>query len=1095
MKEIGIAIIFLLIFGESTGQNWINAHITEGVNLYQANEEFHNYWKDKDVVKGLGYKQFNRWKGFWEPRLFPSGDFISEDVGFELYRSTSGTDKSGVKNFGNWESIGIDSWTSHSYNPGNGRVNCIYQDPVSSDIIYIGSASGGLWRTSDQGNSWEPLTDEIPTLGISGIAVDYTNSNVIYIATGDSENHDVYGVGVLKSVDGGVTWGTTGLTWGIAQQRTAVKLIMHPTNPQILYCATSVGVKKTINGGLTWYTVLSGNINDIEFKPNDPNILYCTRKKIYKSVDGGESFEAIVSDSLPLSTAISTAKIGVTAANPEVIYYFCADNAHGFKGLYRSNDSGVSWELQSDYPNVLEGSSTGQGVGGQAWYDMAIAISPDDENTVIVGGINLWKSTTGGTTWTLNSYWFYEDDMPVNYVHADIHHLEYVGGNLYCGTDGGIFISTDNSSTYEDLSSGLEITQFTKLGVSEQNSELIIAGAQDNGTNIFSGDTWGHSYGGDGGECAFIASDSMIVFCSTQNGGIRKSTDGGQNFSSSTVGISEEGAWITPFVISPLNDDYIYAAFQNVWRSSSQGESWSKISDIDEYLHSIAIGMNDPNTVYAASYGDIYRTNNGGNDWDNISSGLPNVAITGIVVDPLNINHIWITFSGFSNGNKVFYSANGGDDWDNISDNLPNVPVNCIVFDDQGDNGVYIGTDTGIFYTNDNLAHWEPFMNNFPNVIVTELEIHYDDQMIFASTFGRGLWKSNLFSIDEVPLVGFTFSPALICEGMSIDFFDQSALGTSEWNWNFEGAVSSISTEMNPVVVYENEGDYDVSLTITNSVGESTYLCENCIHVFAENSLELPYEENFESTEVLNDMLWSPLSDGWKLSNNTGASGSQSLWVENYQLNSNDDYEIISQPIFLNTSQVFFMFKYSYAQIDPSNNDVLRLYSSSDCGNSWSLRNTWAAPSSLTPSDITLEAFFPTSNSDWQQVVLELDNSLLGQDVMFKFRFQDKGGNNIFIDDINISSEPLSVFNSLTENKVFVYPNPAKNLLQVSGIKTKNCFIKIYNSFGALVEESPLFVENINFIDLEYLVDGVYVYKIVNSKQELFGLGKITVLK
>lgn len=1086
-----LAIVFLQF--DSFSQNWVEL-MRSGADIYEVENKFNEEWSNSEYTKGKGYKQFKRWKSFWEPRLYPSGSFENAQVNILENDKWFVRDKKGNERVsGNWQSLGLDEWVNNNFVPGNGRINVVYKDPNFDNVLFAGSPSGGLWKSSDDGDSWEPLTDNIPVMGVSGVVVDYNDPDIIYISTGDDDNQDTYSVGVLKSTDGGDTWNTTGLNWFISEQVRIKRLLMHPTNPEILLCGSNEGLYRTDNAGLTWDLVYSGNIKDVEYKIDDENIVYVTKEKLYRSTDGGLTYESY-GEGLPSVGAVTSCILSQTADNTDALFLLYSDNNWGYYGLYYSSDGGANFEIRSSTPNLLNGDQNGFGVDGQAWYDMELAVSPQDENDILIGGVNLWESNDGGLNWELNAYWVKENNG-LNYVHADIHHLEYVGNELYCGSDGGVFRSTNFGNSFTDLSSGLVIAQNYRLGISQQDSDLLLTGAQDNGTNILSDDVWTHVAGGDGFEAIVSHSNPNVMFSSSQYGSINKSTDGGNSFNYSAVGITESGAWSTPYIMSPINSNILYSGYENVWRSSNEGDSWEKISEFDDQLVVLDMPMINPNVIYAASNSDIYKTTEGGNSWTEISGGIPSNAITYLEVDPMDPDRLWVTLSGFTEGQKVYYTENSGEDWINISGGLPNIPINCILYDANTDDDIYIGTDQGIYFKNSNLADWESFNQNLPNVIVTELEIHEDDQLIFASTFGRGIWVSDLWQLPELPPVAnFSFFPVVICEGAEVEFQDQSILNQPIWDWQFEGGITTVSTQMNPSVVYENSGVYDVVLTVENENGTDTYTCVDCIHVYSNEGMELPFVEGFEDSQDLETLNWfvEPQSSSinWEISDEAYASGQQSLFLNNFNLDIQSEYEVITQPFNLSAEpgedNYYLSFKYAYAQISGEEDDRFRIYLSDDCGQSWSLKGDWQAGDDLISFGNLETAFIPGPN-DWIQENLELDDVAITENTLIKIWFRNENGNNIYIDDINIFSGTVSVdqYENL-QNKVF--PNPFNDFVSFELPNLDSGFLTLHDELGRTVYESNV-VDNDN-VDLSKLSKGIYFYKVFQGDDLLY-FGKL----
>ncbi len=751
MREAGMKIkiayyilIFSLLSSMMFAQEWVKKMEDPNVNFYEVQREFQEYWQGKEIPKGAGWKPFKRWEYFMEPRVYPSGERFAPNQAAREFQTYQAKYDLPVDNAANWTPLGPYDWTTVSYNPGIGRVNVTAVDPANSNIIYVGAPSGGFWKSTDGGNNWETSTDDLTVLGVSAIAIDPANSNTIYIGTGDGDGSDTYSIGVLKSVDGGANWSPTGLNWTVTQFRQISKLLIHPSNSTILLAATNVGVYKSTDSGSSWNLTQSGNFKDMEFKPGDPSTVYVCGTTFYRSTNTGDSFTQVTSG---IPTAVNRLAIAVSPDNSNYVYLLGGSSSDsGFEGLYRSSNSGVSFTTRSTSPNILGYSETGATSGGQSWYDLAIAVDPTDAEDVYVGGINIWKSTNGGTSWTINAYWYYFTTS-IPYVHADIHTLEFYNNRLLAGCDGGIFETTNGGSSWTDLSAGIANTQFYRMGGYPGDDSLVIAGAQDNGTMRFDG-AWTHVLGADGMEAMIDYNNPQTMYACIQNGGLRRSLNGGASFSSITSGISENGYWVTPFVMDPNDSQTLYAGFVNVWKSENRGSSWSTISSFggSSTLRSLAVAPSNNNYIYTATTSTLRRTTNGGSSWNNISSGLPtsSAAISYIAIardDPLKV---WVTFSGYSSGNKVFNSTDGGANWSNISGTLPNLPVNCVAYQPNSNDAVYIGSDIGIYYRDNNKNDWELYNDGLPNVIVSELEVHEASGKLRAATYGRGLWESAL---------------------------------------------------------------------------------------------------------------------------------------------------------------------------------------------------------------------------------------------------------------------------------------------------------------------------------------------------------------
>lgn len=752
-----LALLLILIINiRSNAQEFLEMMSDPKVNVYDVQKKFEDYFKGKDYERGKGWKQYKRWEEFMVPRTYPTGERFNPAIAyteFQKYMENYLNSDSPV--YGDWTSMGPTTWTNGSsgYNPGNGRINCVMVDPNNPNVIYVGAPAGGIWKSINGGNNWEVLSDNFTVLGVSSIAIHPGNSNVIYIATGDGDGGQTYSIGVLKSIDAGVTWTPTGLSFFVNNFVRLNKILIHPIDPNILIAAANNGFYKSTNAGVNWTQTVSGtNIRDIEFKPNDPNTIYASGNSFRKSTNGGDNFTVITSG-IPAS-GITRIAIGVSPANNSYVYFLASAANGGYQGYYRSTNSGDDFTVMSGTPNILGYELNGSDAGGQGSYDLVTAVSPTDINTVYTGGINIWKSTNGGVNFTAQTYWYYPEGFA--YVHADIHALDFFGSRLFTGSDGGVFYSTNNGTNWIDKSPGLDIMQFYRIGGTPSNANFIIGGTQDNGSDILKNGNLTHIFGADGGEALIDYADTSIVYCEYQGGGILKSTNGGVDLNDATAGITENGAFVTPYIMHPTNHQILYAGFQNVWKTTNGADSWTQLSTTlgSGTITSLAISPSNPDYIYTSKSSNIYVTTNAGVNWNLMNSGLPGFSVTYIAVHSSNPGIAWASISGYNAGQKVFKTTNAGVNWVNISGTLPNIPANCVTFENGPKEGVYVGMDVGVYYTNNQLSGWIPYLDGMPNVIVREIEIHYPSGKVRAATLGRGIWQATLAS----QLVGINIS-------------------------------------------------------------------------------------------------------------------------------------------------------------------------------------------------------------------------------------------------------------------------------------------------------------------------------------------------
>ncbi|HDR88834.1 MAG TPA: T9SS type A sorting domain-containing protein [Bacteroidetes bacterium] len=804
--------------------------------FFEYRKAFNDYHEEKGITGGPGYKQFKRWEWFMQNRIDPEGYYHPE----MLWKASAARSLPGTK-----KSKGEVSWTYTGpavvpRNPatgqpiGMGRIDAIAFHPSDPDTWWIGSPTGGVWKTTDNGLTWTCLTDRIPLIGIGDIAVHPDDPDIIYIGTGDRDATDLDGIGVLKTTDGGLNWETTGLSFEMHEKITVNRLLIRPGQPDTILAATDQGIYFSGNAGAAWTPVLPGkHIKDMEFKPDDPDIVlaagYGSFPQIYRSTDAGKNFLES-SSSVINSTYARRIALAVTPANPNMVFAVVSKTDGGFLGLYRSTNFGSQWTrlTSGDDINLLSNDPSGRGEGGQGWYDLSVAVDPEDPQTVYVGGINLWKTDNAGYHWELLTFGYPEweqSDEP--YVHVDHHALEWhpLTGVLYNGNDGGIYRSNDGGETWEDLSDGLHILQIYRIGSSLSAPGRIMTGSQDNGTFANFSAAWAEMFGGDGMECIIHPLDTLILYASFQRGNLIKSYDGGITWYSIKPAEAPEGAWITPFVMNPQKPDVLYAGYDEVYKTTDGGSTWKRVSNFlpaDERIYSLALCPAHPEVVYAANRTDVWRTVNGGESWNLINNNLPqqlSKPITYITVSQEDHNAAWITLGGYDYPfyvSRVYMTRNGGKNWFNYSENLPDVPVNCVVYEKHSNDAVYVGTDIGVFYRNASMDEWIPCNEGLPNVIVNEMEIDYSRGKILAGTYGRGLWESDLYHDNSGSLyAAFAVDRISSCAESPMHFTSQSSGDIDSLRWDFGQDASPPTSTLGEVdVTYPTAGIRTISLTV-----------------------------------------------------------------------------------------------------------------------------------------------------------------------------------------------------------------------------------------------------------------------------------------
>ncbi|HET7818948.1 MAG TPA: T9SS type A sorting domain-containing protein, partial [Bacteroidia bacterium] len=595
--------------------------------------------------------------------------------------------------------------------------------------------------------TWISITDLLPYLKIGDVCIDPGSANTYYVGT--------LGAGVIKSTDGGNTF--TQINSGLSSTATVRKIIVDPTSSNNVLIATTAGVYRSVNGGTSWTQSSTNTSYDIEFKPGDPTTVYACGTAFYRSTNSGASFSSV-----SLGTSYTGAmRIAVTAANPNLVYAVQC-NGSVFGAFYKSTNSGATMTStvtgnSSNGTNYFGYSPNGTDNSGQGSYNIDIAASPSNENEVHIAGIITWKTTDGGTNFTSTTEWSFPNTR--GYTHCDMHALEFSGNTLFTGSDGGIYKSTDGAGTFTDLSKGLGIRMFYRLGLSATDPNMIAAGAQDNGVGIRKPDgSWIDWLGADGMEAAIDKSNSSIVYGACQNGDLYKSTNGGTSYTDITD--PEQGDWLTPYVLDPTVSGTLYAGYSEVYKSTNSGASWTAISSFGTgNIKHLTIAPSNANYLYVSKGTTLNKTTNGGTSWTSIASGLGGITINRIAVHNSDPNKVAIV----SSNSKVYASSDGGATWTNITGNLPStIGTRCLLYENGSKEGIYIGTNTGVYYKDNTMTSWVPYSTGLPLVPVNELEIQYATNKLRAATYGRGVWEVDTYGtsvpVDELSQNDFSIS-------------------------------------------------------------------------------------------------------------------------------------------------------------------------------------------------------------------------------------------------------------------------------------------------------------------------------------------------
>jgi photosystem II stability/assembly factor-like uncharacterized protein len=673
-----------------------------------------------------------------------------------------------------WRNVGpsgIEVFFPAQWERNSGRVRALAIDPTNPDIAYIGAAAGGIWKTTDGGATWLDIGYDLSSLTFGAIAIDETNPDVVYAGAGEFSrfsNSVIFdGRGLYKSTDGGATWSLNDV-FGAHTHFSAVRVSPH--NPNIIFASLgrgylylqnpgNEGIWRSTDAGITWSRTLTlPNASDVlpSPAPNSSRVYAAGQGGVRISTDNGLTWSV---SNAGLPSDAGRVQLAISPANPSIVYAAIYLDQSGRTVLYQSTNEGATWTQKSGTPPQ-----------GQGWYDLLLAVNPENPDEVYFGDQQLYRSENGGNTASFVGGEYWNQAM-----HVDFHIMAFAPSNpdvRYVGNDGGINRSTDGGITWLELNN-LPTLQLYRIASHPTDSLKMLGGTQDNGNfrTTNGGQTWEQTTTGDGMECFYDRANPNTVFMSVYYANIFRSTQGGafNTFADISTGINGSAAWIAPFFQDAAASNVLYVATDRLFRSTNLGDSWTAISNsFSGAASSVSQSPVNPNNFIAVASetgptSTVWISTNGGVTFQSRSVPGQATYIKRVLCHPSEPNTMFVLRTGFSADNKLYRSTDFGATWTNLSNNLPNIPHSDLFIDPLYPNEWYVANDFGVYRSLNGGSIWEREADGMP--ITPALHFSYFDigtaRKLRIGTHGRSIFETPLRTRALVSNISsITFSAA-----------------------------------------------------------------------------------------------------------------------------------------------------------------------------------------------------------------------------------------------------------------------------------------------------------------------------------------------
>ncbi len=633
-------------------------------------------------------------------------------------------------------------WTNIGPFDIGGRIKSIVIHPTNSDTAYAGAAAGGIWKTVNGGQKWDPIFDFENAIAFGSLSMDPENTAIIYAGTGEAVNSSTayLGSGIYKTTNSGNTWKLIGLSFVGAFS----KVIVHPKNSNLIYAGAvrrGKGLYRSQDAGVTWEKMSDKNVTDVSINPNDENevLIGVSGEGVYCTKNGGISW-TLRNDGF--EAGLGRISVQIAPSDPKIAYALVETNGLGY--IYKTTNLGVNWG------NIYKGDAAF--FNNQGFYDNYIAIHPKRSDVVLAGGIDIWRTINGIEFENITNGYTSNSKM-----HVDQHCATFFLGNpnvVYVGNDGGVYSTSDVGQNWTAINNNLQVTQFYSIGIDPSAEKINYGGTQDNGTvGIMNALGWNVVVGGDGFRTIVDISNSSVIYGASTPGGritpYKYDVKSG-NFQYLTQGLNTaDGVWDPPFVQHPTLPDVLMHGRTKLYASYGGGDQWTALPTgiTQGRFTAIAMSVADENALYAGtSNGEVVVSRDVGETWANVTdNGLVNRWVKDMACSNEDPASAFIVYSGFGTPH-VYKTTNYGKSWFSISNGLPDIPVNAIEIHPDNGNMIFIATDIGVFATFDGGDSWFPYGRGLARAPATDLAFNkyymgQTTQYLRVATHGRSIWE------------------------------------------------------------------------------------------------------------------------------------------------------------------------------------------------------------------------------------------------------------------------------------------------------------------------------------------------------------------